>query len=193
MLGLTSWRDCRGNQIRERFSGGHVADCRVMRPATVTGGDIWKGRSLDFWERWRRSGHSTPLRQRQRQVRPRATYCGRIPSPTCCNRSRTLQRCCGPSTNHAPSPSADENVQLAQLYSATTTIITTTANIADIMTMMMRPGSSSYPDIVVTITITTTIITASTAATTEVARHRMTRKQDLKGPVFLCAWSFLCA
>lgn len=67
----------------------------------------------------------------------------------------------------------------------TTTIIITTASIADIM---MSPASSWYrPGTVVTvITITTiTIITASTAATIEAARDRMMRNGTVTVPFFL--------
>jgi hypothetical protein len=64
------------------------------------------------------------------------------------------------------------------------TIITTTIIIANIAGM---PPASSWclADTVIT-TITTIIITASTAATIEVARHRMMRKQGLR-VLFFCA------
>ena len=58
------------NRRREPFPDAGVADYRAMRPATVIGGELWKRRSLDFWERWRRSGHSMPPRPRRRQSGP---------------------------------------------------------------------------------------------------------------------------
>ena len=66
-----------------------------------------------------------------------------------------------------------------------TTTIITTANIAETMTLVMGPGSSSCPDTAATITITTTIITASIAAIIEIAPSA-DEKQD-RAVLFFCA------
>jgi Na+/phosphate symporter len=75
-----------------------------------------------------------------------------------------------------------QQTKMSSLRSITTIITTITiANIAG-----MPPASSwCLADTVIT-TITTIIITASTAATIEVARHRMMRKQGLR-VLFFCA------
>src|ERR1700737_1238502 len=66
----------------------------------------------------------------------------------------------------------------------TTTIIT--ASIADMAMRGMAPASWWCPDIVVIIIITITLTPASPAATIEVARRRMMKRQDLR-VLFACA------
>src|SRR5258708_8766977 len=141
----------------------------------------WTRRSLDFWERWRRSGHSMPRRPRRPLVRLQPTFCGRIPSPTFSSRSRTRLRCCRRSMNPRRPRRRTKTFSLPST-TTTTIIITTTTDMADIMGMMRRPASSScLADTVITII---TIITASIAATIEVARSD-DDKTGPRGPVFL--------
>ena len=183
MLGLTSWRDCCGNSIRERFPGGHVADCRVMRPATVTGGDIWNERSLDFGSGGdarrtrRRSGSADAKSGPERHLAANSFADLLQPIPNAAALLRAVDEITTEPASGRKSPACSiyhhhhhhHHRQYRRYYDD-------------------APGSSSCPDIAATITIiiTTTTITASTAATIEVARHRMMRKQDLEGPVFLC-------
>ncbi len=162
-------------------------DC--PRPALPTAGiapgdshwrrAIWKRRSLDFWERWRRSGHSTP--PRPRRLRPRPTSCGPIPSPTCWSRSRTPQRCCRLSTNRARSvgerkrPAGAVYIEHHHHHHHHSQYRRYAPRVVD------RAAAISVT------TITTTIITASTAATIEVGRHPMMRKRDPRVPFFCAA------
>src|SRR5258708_4236142 len=139
----------------------------------------WTRRSLDFWERWRRSGHSMPRRPRRPLVRLQPMFCGRIPSPTFSSRSRTRPRCCRRSMNPRR---PRQRTKTFSLPSSTITTITTTTDMADIMGMMRRRAQSScLADTVITII---TIITASIAATIEVARSD-DDKTGPRGPVFL--------
>src|SRR5258708_29704925 len=143
----------------------------------------WTRRSLDFWERWRRSGHSMPRRPRRPLGRLQPTCCGRIPSPTFSSRSRTRLRCCRRSMNPRRPRRRTKTFSLPS-STITTIIITTTTDMADIMGMMRRPASSScLADTVITITTIITIITASIAATIEVARSD-DDKTGPRGPVF---------
>src|SRR5258708_8679563 len=144
----------------------------------------WTRRSLDFWERWRRSGHSMPRRPRRPLVRLQPTFCGRIPSPTFSSRSRTRLRCCRRSMNPRRPRRRTKTFSLPSSTITTTIIITTTTDMADIMGMMRRPASSScLADTVITITTIITLITASIAATIEVARSD-DDKTGPPGPVF---------
>ena len=105
------------------------------------------------------------------------------PAPSDVLRANSFAELLQPIPNAAALLQAVETFSWRSSTSVSTTTITTTIMPID---AMLRASSWCRRDTAGIITITTTIITASTAATTEVTRHPMMRKQDLKGPVFLC-------
>src|SRR5665213_65282 len=140
----------------EPSSAARVADCRQCARRYDLEENLWTRRSLDFWERWRRSGRWAPLRPRQLRSRP--TSCGPTPSPICSSRSRMQRRCCKPSMS-PPRPSPRNRISRRRNSSSsaaaiiiTTTIITATGGASSCRT-------SGIITITIITTTTTTIVT----------------------------------